>query len=184
MRASAIRQKGAASFEALKPACQILILHEDFSAYSTSVEVCRRVMERFSSELDFDIKCWNFIELADENCARHAAKSAGAADIILISVHSLQPPAELDRWLDFFFAERYRQDGVLALILNGKDSPPAEREKLSLRLREVAGRLSMDFISLLPGEDASAIRVPPTLAPVGKLRDTDPVQPRPTDSQR
>ena len=41
-------------------------------------------MERFASELDFDIKCWNFIELADPNCARHAAKTASSADIILV----------------------------------------------------------------------------------------------------
>jgi len=93
MRAMPTSKTGAASFEELKPVCQILILHEDFTAYSRAVEVCRRVMERFASELDFDIKCWNFIELADPHCARHAAKSAGASDIILLS-----PPKPPRSW--------------------------------------------------------------------------------------
>jgi hypothetical protein len=166
MRASAIHRKSAASFEELKPVCQVLILHEDFSAYSRAVEVCRRVMEKSASELDFKIKCWSFIELADPNCARHAAKTAGAADIILLSMLATQMPVELDRWLDFFFVDRFRADGVLALMLNSQDNPLSALKKLSLRLEQVAVRLGMDAISLLPGNDAAAIDLlsPKTLA--------------------
>src|SRR5580693_7844307 len=144
MRASAIRRKGAASFEELKPACQVLILHEDFSAYTQAVEVCRRVMERFASEMDFDIKCWNFIELADPNCARHAAKTAGAADVILLSMRTALPPVELERWLDFFFTSRFKTEGVLALVLDNPITPPQEEKKLAERLEQLAGRLGMD----------------------------------------
>jgi hypothetical protein len=166
MRGSAIRRKGAASFEELKPACQVLILHEDFSAYTRAVELCRRVMERFASEMDFDFKCWNFIELADPNCARHAAKTAGAADVILLSMQTAQPPAELDRWLDFFFASRFKTEGVLALVLNRQDSPAGEQEKLLQRLQQLAGRLGMDFISLPLGDDSMAIQMlPATMVP-------------------
>ncbi len=161
MRAPAIRRKDAASFEELKPACQILILHEDFSAYSRAVEVCRRVMERFASELDFDIKCWNFIELVDPNCARHAAKTAGAADIILLSMDTTRLPTELDRWLDFHFASRFKAEGVLALVLNAQDNPPQEFKQLSVRLAQLAGRLGLDFISLHPDDEKSVIEVLP-----------------------
>jgi hypothetical protein len=161
MRGSAIRRKGAASFEELKPACQVLILHEDFSAYTRAVELCRRVMEQFASEMDFDIKCWNFIELADPNCARHAAKTAGAADIILLSMQTVQPPVELDRWLDFFFASRFKTEGVLALVLNRQDSPAGEQEKLLQRLQQLAGRLGMDFILLPLGDDSMAMEMLP-----------------------
>jgi len=161
MRASATRRKGAASFEELKPACQVLILHEDFSAYTRAVEVCRRIMERFASEMDFDIKCWNFIELADPNCARHATKTAGAADIILLSMLTITPPAELDRWLDFSFSSRSKSEGVLALVLNGGNTPPLEEKKLLERLQQLAGRLGMDFISLPAGDIATAMEVLP-----------------------
>jgi hypothetical protein len=161
MRASANRRTGAASFEELKPACLILILCEDFPAYSRAVELCRRVMERFAAELDFDIKCWNFIELADPNSARHAAKTAGAADIILLSMQTTRSPVELDRWLDFYFTSRFRAEGVLALLLNHRDNPPLELEKLLLRLEQLAGRLNLDFLSLFPGDEAPAIHVPP-----------------------
>jgi hypothetical protein len=166
MRGSAIRRKGAASFEELKPACQVLILHEDFSAYTRAVELCRRVMEQFASEMDFDIKCWNFIELADPNCARHAAKTAGAADVILLSMRTVQPPGELDRWLDFFFASRFKTEGVLALVLNRQDSPAGEKEKLMQRLQQLAGRLGMDFILLPLGDDSMVTEMlPATMVP-------------------
>jgi hypothetical protein len=157
MRASPIRRKGAASFEDLKPACQVLILHEDFSAYSRAVEVCRRVMERFASELDFDVKCWNFIELADPNCARHAAKTAGGADIILLAMHTTEMPLELDRWVDFYFIDRFRAEGVLALVLNPAATSPLAGEKLRLRLQQLTARLGMDFIPLPPEHDAMVL---------------------------
>jgi len=160
MRARAILHKGAASFEELKPACQVLILHEDFSAYSRAVEVCRRVMERFASELDFNIKCWNFIELADPNCARHAAKTASTADIILLSVRTAPLPMEIERWLDSFFATRFRAEGVLALVMNGPNGLPFGRAELLKRLEQLAGRLGMDFLSLLSDDDAAAIKLP------------------------
>jgi hypothetical protein len=166
MRSPTIPPKGAASFEELRPACQVLILHEDFSAYTHAVEVCRRVMERFASELDFNIKCWNFIELADPNCARHAAKSAAAADIILLSVHGAHLSPEIDYWLNSFFAARYRADGVLALLLDSPAPSPSRGEELTERLQQLAARLGLDFISLLPGDDAAVLNLPrpaPTL---------------------
>jgi hypothetical protein len=157
MRASAIHPKSAASFEGLKPACQVLILHEDFPAYARAVEVCRRVMERFARELDFSIKCWNFIELADPNCARHAAKTAGSADIILFSVRTAALPAEIEHWLEACFAVRWRKEGVIALVMTGGEEPSSAREALAARLNKQAGRLGLDFLMLLPGDDAAAI---------------------------
>jgi hypothetical protein len=161
MRAMPTSKTGAASFEELKPVCQILILHEDFTAYSRAVEVCRRVMERFASELDFDIKCWNFIELADPNCARHAAKSAGASDIILLSMDTAETTAELDRWLADSFTSRFRPEGVLALVLNHPASPPPVRQKLIGALESRARRLGLDFLCLPPDDDGTFLNLRP-----------------------
>jgi hypothetical protein len=162
MSVTALHQMSAASFEELKPACQILILHEDFPAYTRAVEVCRRIMEQFANALDFDIKCWNFIELADPNCARHAAKTAGAADIILLSMQTPGLPSVLDRWLDVFFAARFRSDGALALVLNEPACSPEALEALLARLEQLAGRLGMDFVPLLPGHTAAVMDILPT----------------------
>lgn len=171
MSATAIRKKGAASFEELKPACQILILHEDFSAYTRAVEVCRRVMEQFASELDFDVKCWNFIELGDPNCARHAAKTAGVADIILLSLQTPRLAAELDRWLDAFPAVRFNDEGALALVLSNVGGSPEALEKLLLRMEQLAGRLGMDFVPLFLGHEAAVVDVPPVEAPPPEIPD-------------
>jgi len=161
MRAMPTSKTGAASFEELKPVCQILILHEDFTAYSRAVEVCRRVMERFASELDFDIKCGNFIELADPPCARHAAKSAGASDIILLSMDTAETTTELDRWLADSFTARFRPEGVLALVLNHPAGPPSARQKLIGGLESRARRLGLDFLCLPPDDDGTFLNLHP-----------------------
>jgi hypothetical protein len=163
MRAPDIHRKGAVSFEELKSACQILILHEDFSAYSRAVEVCRRVMEQLANELDFDIKCWSFTELADASCARHAAKTAATADIILFSMVTTHLPAQINHWLDSFFAARFRADGLLGLILNPHNSLPLESKKLSLRFEQLTERLGMDFISLHPDSDSVVVDLLPAI---------------------
>lgn len=162
MSASVIRHQRAARFESLKPACQILILHEDFPAYTRAVEACRRIMEQFADELDFDIKCWNFIELADPACARHAAKTAGTADIILLSVQTPELPPVFDQWLTLFFAGRSGTDGALALVLNESDRPPLALKKLLARLEQMAGRMGMDFVPLPAGNEAAFVETLPS----------------------
>jgi hypothetical protein len=171
MRVSAIRRKSAASFEELKPACQVLILHEDFDAYSQAVEVCRPVMEHFADAVDFNFKCWNFIELSDPRCARHAAKTAGLADIIFLSIRSFQIPAELDRWLASHLTGRHRKDGVLVLVSKPGDIKPPALEKLRGRLEPLAARLHMDFLSVPPGDHSAvrrALAVPAALTAPGE----------------
>lgn len=162
MSAAVVPQKCAAGFEELKPACRILILHEDFPAYAHALEVCRRLMQQFAGELDFNIKCWDFIELADPHCARRAAKTAGTADIILLSMNAPALPPVFDRWLDDCFTDRFKADGALALILNEPDNLPAALENLLARLKQLAGRIGMDFVPLLHDRDAAVMKFTPT----------------------
>jgi hypothetical protein len=166
MRAPGIRRKGAASFEVLKPVCQVLILHEDFPSYTRAVEVCRRIMARFAGDLEFSIKCWNFIELSDPNCARHAAKTATTSDIIMLSMFTVRSPVELDRWFEGYFTACHRADGVLALMLNHPGAPPLEAKKLSHQMEQLAARLGMDYVSLGPNNDGVFVDVvPAAIAP-------------------
>jgi hypothetical protein len=170
MSAPVIRPRRAASFEDLKPACQVLILHEDFPAYTRAVEVCRRVMERFAEEMDFDIKCWNFIELADPNCARHAAKTAGMADVVLLSMSTAQPAVELGRWLDLSFVSRFKDDGALALVLNYANQLEADQSKLVSRLEHLAERMRMDFMCLSLNDAAAIPEILPAAIVQRQLR--------------
>lgn len=159
MHTRAIRKKSAASFEEMKPVCQVLILHEDFPAYARAVELCRQLMERHASEMDFSIKCWSFIELADPNCARHAAKSGGSARVILLSL-STALPWEVERWLRSQADFRSRQEGVLALLLNQREAPAPGRKESVDWLRALAAQLGLKFQLLVPGETVHIFRPP------------------------
>ena len=160
MRPSANRKKTAASFEEFKPVCRLLILHEDFPAYSRAVEVCRRMMERFATQVDFSIKCWNFIELADPNCARHAARTAAGADIILISAQAAHWPAEIEGWLDSLAGSVLRPGGVLALLAGHTEAGKPASTAGTKRLTALAARLGLTFRRLLPDDEKAIVRPP------------------------
>jgi hypothetical protein len=131
--------------------CQILILYEDLAAYERAVEVCRRMMVQFATELDFDFKCWSFIELTEADCARGAMKIASNADIILLAMHGTELPPVLAGWLAASPQTRFRADGALVLVGNGGESSPANSEMLLTRLEKLAGQAGMDFVPLTAG---------------------------------
>jgi len=160
MSATAIYQNCAARRDEPDAACRVLILHEDFPTYSRAVEVCRRVMAEFADDLDFEVQCCSCVELADADCARHTAKVAGAADVILVSLQAAHVPEELDDWLDHCFQTRFKADGVLALVLDNTDVPTRALEHTVLRLNLLAGRLGMDFVSLLASEEITPPETP------------------------
>jgi len=172
MSAVAIHPNANAGLEA-KPACGILILHEDLSGYTLAAEVCRRVMDRFGGELEFNIKCWNFVALSDDNCARHAARAASAAEIILLALPSAEVPSEFEVWHAKHLPDGVKSGGALALVLNERGASPVSLERLLLRLHRVAARLGWDFIPLLAGHDAEL----GALIPAGGL----PLAPSPSD---
>ena len=161
MSATVIQTSSAAGFEEMKPVCRVLILHDNLAAYGRAAAVCRHVMDQFAREFEFDVKCWNFVELADADCARHAAKSAGAADIILLSLATSALPADFEGWLDAFFPIRSKANGALTLVLDEADGSAAALEKLLLRLHLLAGQLGMDFVPLLAENEAAVVEILP-----------------------
>ena len=152
MSDTALYEKAAAILAEIPQGCQILILSEDFAAYSRAVEVCRRIMDHLGKDLDFDFRCWNFVELADPNCAHNAAKYAAVAEIIMLSAQSAVLSPTLGDWLDALHASRFRAYGALVLVLN-KPASQFETGQLTMRLEKLASRLAMDFVPLLPETD-------------------------------
>jgi hypothetical protein len=153
--------KAAASLGDLPLGCQVLILSEDFAAYSRAVQVCRRILDQSGADRDFDFRCWNFIELASPECFHAAAKYAGHADIIMISTHTTNLPLFVNDWLDTLDTLRFRSDGALVLILNQR-AAQMQVDSLKARLEHLAARLVMDFIPLLPATNEPAWRSQPS----------------------
>jgi len=155
MSDTALFGKAAACLSGIPQGCQVLILSEDFPAYSRAVQVCRRIMDQMGQHTDFDFRCWNFGELADPECSHTATKYAAAADIIMISTQSASLPTALNEWLGALHLARFRPVGVMALVLN-KPARQPEIDKLLLRLENLALNLAMDFLPLLPATEQTA----------------------------
>jgi len=161
MSDTAMYGRAAASLGDLPQGCQVLILCEDFAAYSRAIQVCRRILDQCGVDMDFDFRCWNFVELVDPGCAHSAAKYAAIADIILLSTIRTNLPPVMTEWLDALHTARFRADGALLLVLN-QPASPVETGKLISRLEKVATRLVMDFVPLLPASSESAWRSQPS----------------------
>ena len=161
MSHTAMFGKAAAGLGDLPQGCQVLILSEDFSAYSRAVQVCRHILDQFGMDMDFDFRCWNFVELIDPACAHSAAKYAGVADIILISTHHIGLTPVLNDWLEALHTSRFRTDGALVLVLN-RPAGHLEMDQLKARMEKLAARLVMDFVPLLPATTDTAWRSEPS----------------------
>src|ERR1700742_4122658 len=162
MSDTAMYGKAAACLGDLPMGCQVLVLSQDFAAYSQAIQVCRRILDQFGLDMDFDFRCWNFVELVDPNCAHSAAKYAGIADIILLSTNTANLPPVVTEWLDSLHTARFRADGVIVMVLN-RPALPAEMSRLVERCEKVATRLVMDFVPLLPASSESAWRSQPSV---------------------
>ena len=149
MSDTALIGKAAAYLGEVPQGCQVLILSEDFTAYSRSAQVCRRIMDQMGRHMDFDFRCWTFPELAEPECAHTATNYAASADMIVISPQSASLPKVLNEWLDALHLARFRPIGLLVLVLN-QPAPQPEIDRLLSRMENVALRLVMDFMPLLP----------------------------------
>jgi|SRR5450756_2082338 len=155
MSDTALFGKAAACLSGIPQGCQVLILSEDFTAYSRALQACRRIMDQMAQHTDFDFRCWNFSELSDPECAHAATKYAASADIIMLSAQNASLPAPLNEWLGALHQARLRPIGLLALVLN-KPAPQPEVDKLLRHLESLALHLAMDFMPLLPATAETA----------------------------
>lgn len=149
MSDTALFGKAAACLGSVQQGCQVLILSEDFTAYTRASQVCRRVMDQMGQRTDSEFRCWNFSELTDPACAQSATRCAAAADMLVISTQNAVLPTTLNDWIDSLRLARFRPVGVLALILN-KPARQADIDRLLRRMEAVATYLVMDFMPLLP----------------------------------
>lgn len=131
-------------------ACKIAVMCEDAASRDRAVEVFNRISATFRGELAFAISCWNFGELAEPECARSAAKAAASADIIMYSTRVAELPVTVGERLNGFAQPNGKSGFALAFLLTNPDNPSASIGNMVSRLAQVAHRLGMDFIPLMP----------------------------------
>ncbi|HEX9047186.1 MAG TPA: hypothetical protein VF988_09190 [Verrucomicrobiae bacterium] len=180
MNATVNHQSQGAKADELVANCRILVLHEDYTTHTHALDLCRHVTEHFADDLEFEVKCWSVVELADVGCARLAAKSAAAADIVLLSLRTVELPEQLTAWLDRHFVARFKAEGMLALVVDRAEGTQAALVETQLQLHRLAERVGMNFFSFLPDRPAAtASHSLPGLQPPGVLALIDDIADRP-----
>jgi hypothetical protein len=130
--------------------CKVAVMCEDAASRDRAVEVFNRISATFRGELAFAISCWNFGELAEAECARSAAAAAASADIIMYSTRVVELPVTVGERLDGFAQPKGESGFALAFLLTNPDNPSASIGNMISRLTQVAHRLGMDFVPLMP----------------------------------
>lgn len=134
--------------------CQILILCEDLKACQHARDVCWRILVQLADDLDFSFNCWNFYELSDAEGAQAVLRSAKSSDVILLSLRQALLPTKAEECLEAVVGKRLCAEGLLALVLNEPSDSLEAVGRLVKRLEQVAGKLNMDFLSLVPPASA------------------------------
>lgn len=150
---SAVLQLDPGSAEVSR-ACQILILCEDLKACEHARDVCWRILVQLADDLDFSFNCWNFYELSDAESIHAVLRSAKSSDVILLSLRQASLPPMAEECLEAVAGKRQCAEGLLALVLNEPSDSPEAVGRLVKRLEQLAGKLNMDFLSLLPPSNA------------------------------
>jgi hypothetical protein len=144
--------------------CRIVVLAEDSIAGGHAMERCGRIVAQLEGEIAFAVQPYRFVELSDPASAHNASEVAARADVLVFAVHGAELSHDFQRWLDALLDRRTRSDGALALMIIGPIESHELVDVLVGRFHEVALRLGLEFLPLLPDalpEGASGARTSP-----------------------
>lgn len=126
---------------------QVAVIYEDPASREAAVSFCDRMVERFWSQLGFDIEWWSFELLQKEASARAAAEKAATADLLVFATRPAgELPFHLQAWADTWLRRRGKREGVLVGLLAEGDET-AERR---LYFRHLAHRAGLDYLTEVP----------------------------------
>ena len=134
----------------VRETCKVVVMCEDIPSHDRAVEVFDRISATFRNELTFAISCWKFEELAEPEFACRAAEAAAGADIIMYSTRVVELPVTVGDRMDGFVQPKGNSGFALAFLLTNPDNPSASIGNMISQLAQIADRLGMDFVPLMP----------------------------------
>lgn len=126
---------------------QVVVIYEDPETRETAVSFCDRMVERFWSQVGFDIDWCSFDLLAKDACAGAAAEKAAGADLIVFATRpGGELPLHLRAWTDAWLRRRGKREGVLVGLL-AECAEAADRHHY---FRDLAHRGGLDYLTEVP----------------------------------
>lgn len=122
----------------------VVIAYEDLETGKIAKTTYDFLVENLGRDCRFINQMWKFDVLSIPKLREMAARDATQADIIIISSHGSDLPAEVRTWIELFLAEPNHAIALVALF----DSPDAEATfQARSYLARVAERGEMEFFA-------------------------------------
>jgi len=100
----------------LDPTFNVVIAYEDFEAGKHAKKTYDFLVENMGHDWQFTNQMWKFEVLCIPNPREMAARDAAMADIIMISSHGSELPAEVKAWVELWVTKPHHPIALVALF--------------------------------------------------------------------
>jgi hypothetical protein len=136
----------------------VVVLYEDKASRECAMVTCDRLVKQFWAEVEFDFHWWRMDFLVDPGMARTAARDAREADcIIFSSVTEGEFSPTVLQWVEQWADQRGDREGMLLGLTPATSPGIAPITQRQLRLREIANRARLDYVTQFPSQFSAAL---------------------------
>ena len=129
----------------------VAVVYENAETREAAVAFCDCLVEKFWSQLGFDVSWWSFSLLGNPGASAEALKSAAGANFIVFASRAdLELPEHVRNWVEQWVLLRGEREGALVALAVSADAQPAGAIQTHLYLRDVAHRAGMDYLTDMP----------------------------------
>lgn len=150
--------KSTLKISAAEETWSVVVLYEDKATRDRALAVCDHLVKQFWAEVEFDFHWWRTSFLTDPPLAQTAAQDALEADVIIFSsVPEGEFPPEILQWFEQWADQRGDREGMLLGLTHASALTPSPDTHKQLRLRDLANRARLDYLTQIPPQFGSAL---------------------------
>jgi len=121
-------------------------VHEDSATGTRASEFCETLSRSLGGRCEIASELWPLTELRTADLRAIAAREAGAADLVIVSVHHGEAlPGEVKSWIDLWLKQKTVRPTVLLALFDplylGTSGP------IQAFLQDVARKRNMEFLA-------------------------------------
>jgi hypothetical protein len=137
--------------KAMKAKWSVLAVYENAAARELAMQFCDTLVQRFWSELSFELSWCDWTALEETESSKEAARKAREADLIVTATSSRGIIARhVKTWLELALRDRGDHEGVLVGLPVAEAESTCEVGAMQVYLRKLAHDAGMDYLTAVP----------------------------------
>lgn len=129
------------------PLFNVVIVYEDFAAGKHAKETYDYLVRQLGTQYEFTNQMWKFDVLTNPKMQEMAVKDAVIADLIIISNHGGELPAEVRSWIDKWVVQKTNAMALVALVDRQDNEESSETASVRSYLQGVARLAGIGFFA-------------------------------------